>query len=78
MERLHRTLLDEHFRIAGRINFYESVQEMQTDLDEYFVKYNRERSHQGRNMNGRTPYEVFSEGIKLVENSNEFQSDDVA
>ncbi len=78
VERLHRTLLDEHFRIAGRINFYESVQEMQTDLDEYFVKYNRERSHQGRNMNGRTPYEVFSEGIKLVENSNEFQSDDVA
>jgi len=28
VERLHRTLLDEHFRIQGRIKFYESLDEM--------------------------------------------------
>ncbi|MDV6237911.1 IS481 family transposase, partial [Leptospira ellisii] len=32
VERLHRTLLDEHFRIAGRTKFYESIDEMQIDL----------------------------------------------
>jgi len=63
VERLHRTLLDEHFRIQGRQKWYESVEEMQTDLDGYFRHYNHERPHQGRNMNGRTPYAVFLEGL---------------
>ena len=64
VERLHRTLLDEHFRIKGREKFYESVQEMQSDLDLYFKEYNEKRSHQGRNMNGKTPATVFVAGIK--------------
>jgi transposase InsO family protein len=63
VERLHRTLLDEHFRIQGRIKFYESLEEMQTDLDSYLNIYNYERAHQGRNMNGRTPHQAFIEGI---------------
>jgi transposase InsO family protein len=63
VERLHRTLLDEHFRIQGRIKFYESLEEMQTDLDTYLHIYNYERAHQGRNMNGRTPHQAFVEGI---------------
>ena len=65
VERLHRTLLDEHFRIQGRIKFYESVEEMQQDLDAYLKIYNQERTHQGRNMNGRTPLLAFVEGIKI-------------
>lgn len=28
IERLHRTLLDEHFRIKGRTTWYESVEQM--------------------------------------------------
>ncbi|EKO50758.1 integrase core domain protein [Leptospira kirschneri str. 200803703] len=36
VERLHRTLLDEHFRIAGRSKFYESIDEMQIDLEIFF------------------------------------------
>ena len=63
MERLHRTFLDEHFRIKGRQKWYESVDEMQKDLDLYLVKYNTKRPHQGRNMNGRVPYEVFKTGL---------------
>jgi transposase InsO family protein len=57
VERLHRTLLDEHFRIKGREKWYESVEEMQKH------HYNRERTHQGRGMKGRTPYQAFIEGI---------------
>lgn len=68
VERLHRTLLDEHFRITGRTKWYESVEEMQKDLDAYLRQYNRERSHQGRNMKGRTPYQAFVDGILKPEN----------
>ena len=63
VERLHRTLLDEHFRIKGREKFYESLEEMQKDLDEYLVFYNTKRTHQGRNMKGHTPEQVFKKGI---------------
>jgi transposase InsO family protein len=63
VERLHKTLLDEHFRIQGRVKFYESLSEMQPDLDLYLHSYNYERAHQGRNMNGRTPHQAFVEGL---------------
>ena len=63
VERLHRTLLDEHFRLKGRTKWYEGVEEMQKDLDVYLKDYNHERSHQGRNMKGRTPYQVFVEEL---------------
>jgi len=63
VERLHRTLLDEHFRIKGREKYYESISEMQEDLDKFLNYYNNERTHQGRNMKGRTPFQAFVEGI---------------
>ncbi len=39
----------------GRKKFYETVDEMQADLDAYLVRYNTRRPDQGRNMQGRTP-----------------------
>ena len=39
---------------------------MQADLDDYLKSYNQECAHQGRNMNGRTPYQAFIDGL-LVE-----------
>jgi transposase InsO family protein len=67
VERLHRTLLDEHFRIMGRTKWYESLEEMQKDLDAFLVKYNTKRPHQGRGMKGRTPYKVFVAGLPKEE-----------
>jgi len=64
VERLHRTLLDEHFRVKGRQKWYESVEEMQKDLDAYLAFYNQKRPHQGRGMNGRTPEQAFKDGLK--------------
>ncbi len=61
VERFHRTLLDEHFRVKGRTKWYERLEEMQADLDVYLVRYNRERPHQGYNMNGKTPWQAFQE-----------------
>ena len=63
VERLHRTLLDEHLRVQGRTVWHETVDEMQTALDAWLLRYNRERPHQGRGMNGRTPLQAFIEGL---------------
>ena len=63
VERLHRTLLDEHFRVEGRRTWFETIEEMQKPLDEYLAVYNTKRPHQGRGMNGRTPLTAFIEGI---------------
>jgi transposase InsO family protein len=71
----HRTLLDEHFRVAVRSKWYEAVDEMQKDLEVYLKQYNHERTHQGRNMKGRTPYEAFVDGIaKLEANENKVKA----
>ncbi len=63
VERLHRTLLDEHFRVMGRKKFYETVDEMQADLEAFLKTYNHSRPHQGRGMKGRTPYKAFIDGL---------------
>jgi transposase InsO family protein len=68
VERLHRTLLDEHFRVEGRRAWFETIEEMQTVLDHYLVVYNTKRPHQGRGMNGRTPLKAFIDGIRKEEN----------
>lgn len=47
VERPHRTLLDEHSRIAGRSKWYESLEEMERDLFEFLPRYNHERTHRG-------------------------------
>jgi transposase InsO family protein len=64
VERLHRTLLDEHFRVEGRRTWFETIEEMQTVLDSYLEGYNHRRPHQGRGMNGRTPVQAFVEGMR--------------
>lgn len=71
VERLHRTLLDEHFRVMGRKKFYEAVAEMQTDLDAFLVHYNTKRPHQGRGMKGRTPIKAFTDGLPKLTNKKE-------
>ena len=71
VERFHRTLLDEHFRVEGRRTWFETVEEMQTALDAYLAKYNNERSHQGRGMNGRTPQRTFLDRTPANDNQED-------
>ena len=63
VERFHRTLLDEHFRVEGRRSWFETVEEMQAVLEAYLEGYNQRRLHQGRGMKGRTPATAFIEGL---------------
>ena len=78
VERLHRTLLDEHFRVLGRTKFYESIQEMQSDLDACLVTYNTKRPHQGRGMNGRTPADIFARCLPKTKKPKEDQIEKAA
>ena len=50
--------------MKGRTTWYETVEEMQADLEAYLETYNRRRPHRGRGMDGRTPYQVFKAGLK--------------
>jgi hypothetical protein len=43
---------------------------MQKDLDVYLMQYNTKRPHQGSNMNGRTPINVFTQGVKELKEMN--------
>jgi transposase InsO family protein len=63
VERLHRTLLDEHFRVEGRRTWFETIEEMRAVLDEYLIGYNTKRPHKGRGMNSRTPSGAFVGGL---------------
>lgn len=63
--------LDEHFRVEGRRTRFESVEEMQTVLDEYLVHYNTKRPHQGRNMNRRTPAQAFKNSLHKCQQKKE-------
>jgi hypothetical protein len=63
VEQLHRTLLDEYFRVEGRRTWFETIEEMQTVLDSYLDGYNHRRPYQGRGVNGRTPVVAFVDGL---------------
>ena len=59
VERFHKTMLDEFYRIAFRKKIYGSIAELQADLDRWVQSYNEERPHQGRWCFGKTPIQTF-------------------
>src|ERR1700759_5000762 len=66
VERFHKTVLDEFYRIAFRKKIYGSIAELQTDLDRWVQSYNEERPHQGRWCFGKTPMQTFLDAKPLA------------
>ena len=66
MERFNRTVLDEFFRVGFRTKFYESVEALQSDLDEWLVHYNTERPHQGYRNMGRRPVDTINQYLETA------------
>jgi transposase InsO family protein len=66
VERLHKTMLNEFYRIAFRKKLYASIGELQDDLDEWIRSYNEERPHQGRWCFGKTPAQTFLDTIPIA------------
>jgi len=65
-ERFHRTIQEEFYAVAFRKKIYNTLQEMQNDLDEWTWYYNNQRPHSGRYCYGKTPMETFTESIPLA------------
>ncbi len=66
VERFHKTILNEFYRIAFRKKIYLSLDELQADLDQWVRAYNEERPHQGRWCYGKTPMQTFLDTIPLA------------
>jgi len=64
-ERFHKTILQEFYQITFRKKVYESIEQLQNDLDEWLDYYNNERTHQGKMCCGRTPMETLLDGKSI-------------
>jgi len=65
-ERFHRTIQEEFYQVAFRKKIYHSIEELQSDLDQWLWQYNHERTHTGKYCFGRTPYQTFQETKHLA------------
>jgi len=66
VERFHKTVLDEFYRVAFRKKIYASIAELQADLDSWISTYNEERPHQGRWCFGKTPMQTFLDAVPIA------------
>lgn len=65
-ERFHRTIQDEFYAVAFRKKIYESLEQLQIDLDGWIQNYNTNRTHSGKYCYGRTPMQTFLESLPLA------------
>lgn len=65
-ERFHRTIQDEFYAIAFRKKLYSSIEQLQTDLDEWMRFYNEDRTHSGKYCFGKTPLQTFRDSLPLA------------
>src|SRR5512145_649196 len=61
-ERFHKTVLQEFYQVTFRRKIYQSIEELQADLDEWLAYYNNDRTHQGKMCCGRTPMQTLIDG----------------
>ena len=71
-ERFHRTIHEEFYSIR---KIYLNLEELQRDLDIWLEKYNKERAHQGKHCNGKTPMETFLEKLPLTKEKIYFEEE---
>lgn len=64
-ERFHKTILQEFYQVTFRKKLYQTLNELQNDLDQWIMYYNAERTHQGKMCCGRTPMETLEDGKKI-------------
>jgi transposase InsO family protein len=65
-ERFHQTIQNEFYASAFRRKLYNSLEQLQADVDAWITEYNCERTHSGKYCYGKTPMQTFIESIKLA------------
>jgi len=66
VERSHKTVLKEFYRVAFRRKIYSGIEQLQADLDAWLREYNELRPHQGRWCYGKTPMQTFRDSVPLA------------
>jgi transposase InsO family protein len=65
VERLNQIIKNEFYEVAFRKKLYRTIEEIQTDLNEFMRYYNEDRTNQGKYCQGRTPLQAFLDGLEL-------------
>lgn len=65
-ERFHKTMKNEFYDMAFRKKIYHSLEDLQTDVDHWLMKYNEQRPHSGKHCYGKTPMQTFREARHLT------------
>lgn len=76
-ERFHRTIQDEFYATAFRKKIYNSIDELQADLDIWLEYYNNERPHSGKHCYGKSPMQTWNDSLHLAKDkllSNHYQN----
>jgi len=64
-ERFHKTILQSFYQVAFRKKLYNTIDELQMDLDHWLDYYNTKRTHQGKICDGRTPMQTLIDGKQI-------------
>jgi len=64
-ERFHRTMQDEFYSVAFRKRLYNTLEELQGDVDAWMREYNEQRPHSGKFCFGKTPLQTFLDSKHL-------------
>lgn len=64
-ERFHKTIQNEFYATAFRRKIYNSLEELQVDLDAWVLDYNEQRTHSGKHCFGKTPMQTFLDSVTL-------------
>ena len=65
-ERFHQTIQNEFYASAFRRKLYDSLEQLQADVDTWMESYNAERTHSGKYCYGKTPLQTFIEAAPLA------------
>ncbi|MDH3694620.1 MAG: IS481 family transposase, partial [Gammaproteobacteria bacterium] len=57
--------LQEFYQVTLRKKVYDDLDTLQADLHAWLLKYNTERTHQGKMCCGRTPIETLLDGKQI-------------
>ncbi len=65
-ERFHKTIKNECYDRIFRKKIYTTIEELQTDVDQWVTWYNRERCHSGKHCYGKTPWQTWLDSLSLA------------
>jgi hypothetical protein len=59
MRAVHQTIQNEFYASAFRHKLYTSLEQLQTDVDDWVRSHNEERAHSEKHCFGKTPWQTF-------------------